>query len=471
MSIANLRHIHFVGIKGVGMTSLALCALDLGMQVTGSDIEEVFVTDEVLKKRGITWSIRFSQNNLEPRPDLVITTGAHGGFNNPEVIAAKIAGVPVMSHAEALAEFARGKDIIAVCGVGGKTTTSSMIATILDRAGKKPSFAIGVGNIPSLGTPGRYSNEGKEFICEADEFVVSPGIDNRPRFSLLSPKVLVVTNIEHDHPDVYPTLEDTKRTFRKFFEQVPKDGILIACIDNQNVQEVIKNLKVPLATYGANHDAQWKVGDIKFRETETQFSLLHSDRGLTLRLQIPGRFNVLNSTAAFIAARFLGVEESDAAGGLHNFLGSQRRFEKVGEVNRVLVYDDYAHHPTEIISILRATREWFPKRRIIAVFQPHTYSRTKALFNEFAQSFKEADIIALMDIYASLRETDTLGVNSQLLAKETQKYHKNTFYTKGHKEAIEFLLKNAKSEDVILTLGAGNIFYIHKDLLEGLLNL
>lgn len=469
--LKNLSHIHFVGIKGVGMTSLALCTLDLGIQVTGSDIEEVFVTDEILKKRGIQWSIRFSQRNLEPRPSLVITTGAHGGFNNPEVIAAKMAGIPVMSHAQALAEFARGKDTIAVCGVGGKTTTSSIIATVLDRAGRNPSFAIGVGNIPTLGTPGRYSMKGQEFVCEADEFVVSPGIDNRPRFSLLSPKVLVVTNIEHDHPDVYPTLEDTKRTFRKFFEKVPKDGILIACIDNENVRRVIKDLEVPVVTYGTGREAEWKIGDIKFQEGETQFSLLHSGEVIPIRLQIPGRFNILNSAAAFIAGKFLGIDEHTLARGLRDYVGSQRRFEKIGEVNEMTVFDDYAHHPTELVSILRASREWFPKRRLIAVFQPHTYSRTKAFFSEFAKSFGEADVVALMDIYASLRETDTLGVTSELLAKETQKYHKNTHYTRGHKETVEFLAKNAKRGDVILTLGAGNIFYIHKDLLRKLKNI
>lgn len=469
--LKNIRHIHFVGIKGVGMTSLALCALDLGINVTGSDIEEVFVTDEILKKRGIQWSIRFSQNNLEPRPGLVITTGAHGGFKNPEVIAAKIAGIPVMSHAEALAEFTRGKDTIAVCGVGGKTTTTSMIATILDMAGKNPSFAIGVGNIPSLGTPGRYSKEGKEFVCEADEFVVSPGIDNRPRFSLLSPKILVVTNIEHDHPDVYPTLEDTKRTFRKFLEKVPKDGILIACIDNQNVREVIKNLEVPVVTYGISSDAEWQVKDISFTEGETNFFLAHEKKSIPIKLHVPGLFNILNSTAAAIAGKFLGIDEHALARGLQDYMGSQRRFERIGEVNGVTVFDDYAHHPTELVSILRASHEWFPKRRLIAVFQPHTYSRTKALFTEFAKSFKEADVVALMDIYASLRETDTLGVNSELLAKETQKYHKNTHYTRGHKETVEFLLKNAKPGDIILTLGAGNIFYIHKDLLKRLQNI
>lgn len=453
------------------MTSLALCALDLGIQVTGSDIEEVFVTDKILKKRGIQWSTRFSQNNLEPRPGLVITTGAHGGFNNPEVIAAKIMGIPVMSHAEALAEFARGKDTIAVCGVGGKTTAASMITTILDRAGKNPSFAIGVGNIPSLDTPGKYSKEGDEFVCEADEFVISPGIDNRPRFSLLSPKVLIATNIEHDHPDVYPTIEDTKKTFREFFEKIPKDGLLIACRDNENVREGIKDLDVPIQTYGRRDNADWQVKDVTFREGQTTFSLKNSSSLRKINLQVPGLFNILNATAAFVCGKFLGIEEKKILKGLHDFIGSKRRFEKIGEANGILIFDDYAHHPTEIVSILKATREWFPKRRVFAVFQPHTYSRTKVLFSEFAHSFGEADLVAIMDIYASLRETDTLGVSSELLAKEAQKYHKNTYYARGHKGTIEFLLRNAKRGDIILTLGAGNIFYIHKDLLKGLQNI
>lgn len=450
------------------MTSLALCALDLGIHVTGSDIEEVFVTDEILKKRGVAWSTRFSQNNLNPRPDLVITTGAHGGFKNPEVIAAKMQGIPVMSHAEALAEFARGKETIAVSGVGGKTTTSSMIATVLDGAGRNPSFAIGVGNIPSLGTPGKYSEDGREFVCEADEFAISPGIDNRPRFSLLSPKVLIVTNIEHDHPDIYPTLADVKRVFKEFFKKVPGDGLLIASADNENIREVIKGVGVPIQTYGTSRDADWQAKDVSFREAQTTFSLKNNSSLRKINLQVPGLFNILNATAAFVCCKFLGIEEKKILKGLRDFIGSKRRFEKIGEANGILIFDDYAHHPTEIVSIIKATREWFPKRRILVVFQPHTYSRTKVLFSEFSHAFSEADLVAIMDIYASARETETLGVNSELLAKETGKYHQNVHYTKGHKEAMELILKNAQKGDVILTLGAGNIFYLHKDLLKNL---
>ena len=213
MNIKNAKHVHFTGIKGVGMTSLALCCQDLGIKITGSDVEEEFVTDETLKNRGLPWKIGFKKENLNPKPDLLVFTGAHGGLNNPEVLVAKELGIPVISHAEALGQLAEGKKTIAVCGVGGKTTTCAMIATILEYAGLNPSYAIGVGNIPSTGTPGKYSKEGGYFICEADEYAISPGVDNRPKFSLLSPEYLVITNIKHDHPDIYKTSEVFEQVF------------------------------------------------------------------------------------------------------------------------------------------------------------------------------------------------------------------------------------------------------------------
>lgn len=471
--IKNLKHVHFTGIKGVGMTSLALCVKDLGIKVSGSDVEEIFVTDETLKKHQIDWTVGFSEKNLEPKPDLVITTGAHGGFNNPEVAAAKNLGIPIMSHAGALAKIAGGKEIIAVCGVGGKTSTCSMVATILDRVGAHPSFAIGVGNIPALGTPGRWDPKGNVFICEADEFAISPGIDNRPRFSLLKPTVLIVTNIEHDHPDIYPTLENTKKTFRNFFENLNQNNLLVANSDNINILEICRNLKtkVVIGYYGFNKEnAIWHISQMDFGKGQTKFHLLMDGlQNHSILLSVPGKLNVYNATAAFLAAREVcrGMD-NQLIKALEEYTGCKRRFEKVLKKNGIVVYDDYAHHPLEIASTLKAAREWFPKRRIIAVFQPHTYSRTKTLFNEFAQSFKDADIVALMDIYASARETDNLGMNSALLADLTKKYHSNVNYTKGHKDTIEFLANTVKSGDVILTLGAGNIFHIHNKLSQTL---
>lgn len=473
MNLKAIKHIHFTGIKGVGMTSLALCSQDAGIKVTGSDVEEVFVTDEILKKRDIRWNVGFSSKNLLSKPDLVITTGAHGGFSNPEVVEAKKLGIPVIPQGEAYNLFAKDKEMICVCGVGGKTTTAAMIATILDKVGGHPSFAIGVGNIPSLGAPGRYDHRGHVFICEADEFAVLPGIDNTPKFMSLNPKIIVVTNIEHDHPDIYPTLEDTKKAFKDFFRKLPAGGLLVANDDNQNIIDLINQFKidVPLCGYGfKSRGPAWAISNLQFKKEKTKYHIsLDGLQDHDITLSVPGKFNVYNATAAFLAARevWSGVDNQLVAA-LKDYRGCQRRFEKIGEKNGILVYDDYAHHPTEIKATLEAARQWFPKRRIIAVFQPHTYSRTKALFSEFAKSFKDADIVAFMDIYSSARETTLAGVNSQKLAHETAKYHKNAHYTGNHKTTVEFLTKQAARGDVIITMGAGNIFYIHAELIKQL---
>lgn len=466
IQIAELKRIHLTGIKGVGMTSLALCLDDLGIKVTGSDTKEIFVTDEILVQRKIDWKVGIKAENLSPLPDLVITTGAHGGLENPEAIYAKEKDIPVITHAEALSLIAEGKETIAACGVGGKTSTASMLAVVLDSGNLHPSFAIGVGNIFPIQTPGRYDNKGKHFICEADEFAVSPGIDNRPRFSFLSPKVLIVTNIEHDHPDIYPTIADTKKTFRKFFEKIPSDGLLIACIDNPNVGDVIKDLNVPVVTYGLKGDADWQIKNVRIGNGRSKFDLVSaSGKVKNIILKVPGEYNILNATAAFAAADFLVSDQEKIKNGLEDYRGCRRRFEKIGEKNGILIYDDYAHHPKEIASVLGAAREWFPEKRIIAIFQPHTYSRTKALFDKFAKAFSDADSVAFMDIYSSAREKDTLGVTSKKLAEETKKYHPDVNYTGGHAGTLRWIKKNAKPGDIIFTLGAGDIFHLHKDLI------
>lgn len=458
--IFSANHIHFVGIKGVGMTALALCAQDLGIKVTGSDTEEIFVTDETLKKRGITWVTGFNPVNVEGA-DLVITTGAHGGLNNPEVVAARNKGIPVLTHAEALGEFAKGKDLVTVAGVGGKTTIASMVATLLDSAGKHPSFAVGVGNITALGVPGKYDKEGKEFVTEADEFAISPGIDNRPRFIYQNPKVLIIPNIEHDHPDIYPTFEDTKRVFLELINRVPQDGLLIACIDNENVRTLIKQTTVPTITYGFSEQADYTAEKLKVGSGKLDFEVGSNK----YTLNVPGKFNVLNATATIAIGEFLGLTGSDLVSGIKAYTGCKRRIEKVGEARGVTLWDDYAHHPKEIKAVLAALADWYPDRPLVAVFQPHTYSRTKALFEEFAQSFGSANKVLIMDIYSSAREADTLEVDSEKLAGEIKKYHTDTNYTGNHANTISFLAKNLPENAVIVTLGAGDVFHIHHNLL------
>ncbi|MBI2590618.1 MAG: UDP-N-acetylmuramate--L-alanine ligase [Candidatus Blackburnbacteria bacterium] len=414
ISPLHAKHIHFVGLKGVGMTALALCAKDLSVRVTGSDLEEVFVTDETLKKHGILWVTGFHPVNIEADVDLVITTGAHGGLNNPEVIAARDKGIPVLTHAEALGEFTRGKDLITVAGVGGKTTTASMVSTLLSVAGRHPSFAVGVGDIKVLGTPGRYDKEGREFVTEVN--------------------------------------------------RVPKDGLLIACIDNANVRKLTKQTHVPVRTYGFSEGADYRIEKLEVGGGKLDFEV-GSGR---YTLKVPGRFNVLNATAAIVAGEFLGVTKPDLVKGIEAYAGCKRRIEKVGEVNGIAVWDDYAHHPTEIQAVLTALRDWYPGRRLVAVFQPHTYSRTKVLFEDFARSFEKTDKVIIMDIYASARETDTLSVDSEKLAAEVSKHHQNVVYTGTQEKTIKHLVSNAHNGDVIVTLGAGDIFHMHYKLLKRL---
>lgn len=469
MNIFDLSNIHFTGIKGVGMTALALCAQDAGIQVTGSDVDEVFVTDETLKKCDIKWASGFSADNLSKKLDLVITTGAHGGLENPEVLAAKQMGIPVMTHAQALGEFMKGKIGISVCGVGGKTTTSAMIAHILDRLGEKPSFAIGTGNIFSLEAPGRYNKNGKWFVAEADEYANVPGKDNTPRFNFQHPRVIVVTNIEYDHPDVYPTIDNTLHAFRSFFESLPEKGLFIANVDNDNVRSVLKSLTrsdLVIRKYGFDAEADILIKPGFSLSGRTSFDLSISEKSLgNYELRVPGKFNMANAAAAIELMCFLGFDLKKVAYALKSFTGTSRRFEKKGQLNGVLYYDDYAHHPIEIKATLKACREWFPSERIIVVFQPHTYSRTKQLLNEFASSFSNASIVGIMDIYASARENDTLGVSSELLTKEIQKNHSETYYIGGHNTALEWLEKTVKEGDIVITMGAGDVFRLNEKLI------
>jgi UDP-N-acetylmuramate--alanine ligase len=439
MGITNSKHIHFAGIKGVGMTALALCAQDLGIKITGSDTSELFVTDEILKERNIKWEVGFDKNHISGDIDLVITTGAHGGLNNPEVLAAKEKGIQILTQAQALAKFSEGKEVIAVCGVGGKTTTSAIIAHILDKCGLNPSYAIGVGKINPLGYPGKYNKESRYFVCEADEFVNSPGVDNTPKFLFLEPKVVVITNIEHDHPDVYPTLEDTKKAYSDFVKKISSDGLLVINAEDKNAEEISRSLTCRV---------------VKFNTKEK------------IETSLPGEYNQKNIAASIAVTDYLKIPKEKVLQAIKSFKGTQRRFEKVGNTKEgAIIIDDYAHHPNEIKSVLKAARESYPERRIIAVFQPHTYSRTKALFEDFAKSFNDADVACFMDIYASAREKKDESVSSGKLAEETKKYNPNSFYIGNHEQAIKWLKKNLKSNNLLLTLGAGDIFYLHQKLL------
>jgi UDP-N-acetylmuramate--alanine ligase len=467
MNFDKLKHVHFTGIKGVGMSALALYFQDMGVAVSGSDVGETFVTDESLRKRKIKWSVGFGKNNLKPKPDLVITTAAHGGLSNREVVYAKRLKIPVLTYAEVLAEVAKRKECITVCGVGGKTTISSMIAVVMDTAGFDPSYAIGVGNIYPLGAAGRYRKNSRIFICEADEYAISPGIDNRAKFSLLSPKVVVATNLEHDHPDIYKDINATKKVFIEFFSKIPKYGLLVLNSDNKNLSDVLPELHVPLVTFGFNNKSDYQIRSIKVKNQKTYFDLYISRTNKLikgLKINIPGQINVFNAAATAIVADFYKISDEKIREGLARYLGCRRRFEEMLHYNGAVFIDDYAHHPTEIQLTLKAARQYFQKRRIIAIFQPHTYSRTKALFAQFSRSFDNADIVGIMDIYSSAREKKDISISSKMLAEATGKNKEKTFYLGGHDSTISWIKKNVKIGDVVLTMGAGDIFHLYEYL-------
>lgn len=465
------KYIHFVGIKGVGMTPLAIIAKEAGFTVTGSDIGEEFITGEALKKAGITPLVGFAPEHIT-NPDLVITTGAHNGFDNIEAVTAKSKGIEVISAGQALGSFMQGKILnkafreISVAGTHGKTTTSGMLATILHENRMDPSFVIGAGNVSSLGAPGHFG-KGKYFIAEADEYATEPKSDLTPRFLWQHPQIAIFTNIEFDHPDVYASLEDISLAFLKFAAQLPDNGVLIACGDDREVQKLIKTCKKRAITYGFSPDNNYVItkanisGEHMFFWVSAYGSILGE-----FMLKVVGEHNALNALAAIIAAIEVGLTIDKIKPALLKFTGAKRRLEFIGQLaTGAKMYDDYAHHPTEIKKTLLALRKQYPKNKIVALFQPHTFSRTRKLFDDFTRSFENVDSVVLTDIYASLRELPDPSVSSKILFEAMQKNHRDVVYLPKLADVIGYInQKKFRSDTILITMGAGDIYKIKNDI-------
>ncbi|MFH0749722.1 MAG: Mur ligase family protein, partial [Candidatus Gottesmanbacteria bacterium] len=372
MDKKDIRRIHFVGITGVAMTALAIYVKERGIQVSGSDVNGVFPTHKTLKKAGISIQEGFSPDHVRrtSAPDVVIFTGAHGGKENVEVQAARDFHIPVMSHGEALGFFMKSYEQISIAGSHGKTTTSAMLATIFSVANIDPSYAIGCGDILGVGLPG-HCGKGTMFIAEADEYITDPYHDAKPRFLWQNPDILVVTNIDFDHPDAYASLSAVKDAFLMLQKQQQGKQITIINADDPESVGLIKDTQ--MLQYGFSPRADIQITHVGFGKERTFFTLsMHGVPMGEFVLKVPGRHNVLNATAAAACAVSYGISWDDIKKGLALFGGTKRRFEKLADENGILIFDDYAHHPTEIEATLEATRAWFPKRRIITIFQPHT---------------------------------------------------------------------------------------------------
>ncbi len=467
-----IKSIHFVGIKGVGTAPLAIIAKEAGIKVTGSDIAEEFITDEGLKKADIAVFEGFDSEHVAD-VDLVIASGAHGGRDNVEVKAALSNGIKVLMQGEAVGAFMEGSVIdkrfegISVAGAHGKTTTTAMIATIIKEVGLDPTYVIGTGNIPSLGSSGHFGR-GKYFVAEADEYITDPKYDKTVKFLWQHPRIAVFTNIEFDHPDVYSAIDDMRGVFAKFANSLPSNGVLIANGDDEQVSIFLKEYKGRVVTFGLSSKNDFHLERISISGEKTFFWVNGREMNFgEFSVGVPGEHNAVNALAAIVVAAELGISIEKIKLGISKYSGSKRRFEFVGKLpSGAMAFDDYAHHPTEIKKTLRAFKKTFPKQRIVCIFQPHTYSRTKSLFEQFKTSFADANTIILTNIYASLREEADLTVSSALLASEVAKVHGDVVFLPTLANVIEYLSKKGYDKGtIVVTMGAGDIYKIWTNLL------
>lgn len=464
MDWSSIERIHFVGIKGVAMASLAVWAKEAGYSISGSDVVDVFPTDYVLQEANIEVSIGFSEDHIQSQ-DLIIYTGAHGGKDNIEVQKALSMGIATLPHGKALGEVTKFKKVIAVAGCHGKTTTTAMIATILMTAGLDPSYAIGSGNVQGLGFPGHAGN-GEYFIVEADEYVTDPHHDKTPRFLWLHPSLLVTTTIDFDHPDVYENMEEIGKQYQLFVRNIKDHGVVIWNKDDRYSQLFISSENVQYQTYGSiNADAI--IGFDQSHQGTNTFSLSIHNSTYAFDLSVPGKHNVYNAASAVLAALAAGVSIDNCKDGLKKFKGASRRFEYLGEWNGITYIDDYAHHPKEIAATIESAREWYPDKRIIIVFQPHTYSRTQSLLHEFPKSFIEADEVLITGIYGSAREAKGT-ITGKTLADQITTVNPHVYSFENKHDIFVHLRSALKKDDVVMFMGAGDIGLWGREFVESM---
>jgi UDP-N-acetylmuramate--alanine ligase len=468
MSFFDYKHYYLVGIKGVAMTSLAQLLLDAGKNVSGSDVPEAFVTEKILSRLPVQIDTTF-EKNIPEETECVIYTAAHQGKFHPQVKQAQEKNIPVYSHAEALSFFFNEKKGIAVCGVGGKSTVSAMISWILEKTGNTPSFSVGVGDVIGLHKTGQWHKDSQYFVAEADEYVTDPAAIQQgetavPRFSYLQPFITVCTHLEFDHPDVYRDENHTFSTFNTFFSQIKTDGTLII---NENDSDKVTAHQT-IKTFGSSNkaDLQYFFNETESKEGVTKGSFIYQEKQYEVILQVPGVYNLENAAAAVLASLSAGVTIEDSIAALASFRSTSRRFEKIGEWNGVPLYDDYAHHPSEIEAVLAALKNWYQDSRKVVAFQPHTYSRTKSLFNQFVTSFKDADVVLLLDIFASAREAaDPTITTTQLVEAVKRAFPDKDVRHVTTPESLAMLCKDFLEEsDVLLTIGAGDIYKVYQYL-------
>lgn len=457
------KAIHFVGIGGVGMSGIAEVLFNLGYEVSGSDLKETETTKR-LRNLGIAVYIGHRAINVKNAHVVVISSAVSA--DNPEVLTAKQLGIPVIARAEMLAELGRLKYSILIAGAHGKTTTTSLIATILAEASFDPTVVIG-GRLNSLGSNAKLGS-GQFLVAEADE---SDG-----SFLRLSPTIAVVTNIDREHMDFFKTMQALKEAFLAFVNKIPFYGTAAMCLDNNYVRELLPLLQRRAITYGLNLEADMYPQEIVSKGMHTEFNAIYKGNLLgRFSLPMPGMHNVLNSLASIIVALELDIPVATIKSALAEFKGVHRRFELKGMRNGITVIDDYGHHPTEIRAVIKSALECFEGYRINVLFQPHRYSRTDDLFDEFVSCLSLIDNLFLLDIYPA-GEVPTTNISSKDLAESLKEQGKDVYYLADKQKGLskvdvaKAVIRHLKAGDVLITLGAGDVYKIGECIISDEIN-
>ncbi|MGH9717665.1 MAG: UDP-N-acetylmuramate--L-alanine ligase [Candidatus Acidiferrales bacterium] len=452
VSFRNFQRVHLVGIGGSGMSGIAAVLLTIGYAVSGSDLRTSPVVER-LRKLGATVHEGHRAENVQGAHVVVVSSAVPP--ENPEIVEAHRLKIPVIPRAEMLAELMRLKFGIAVAGAHGKTTTTSMIAAVLGAAGLDPTFVVG----------GRVNHAGSNARVGQSEYMVVEADESDRSFLLLAPVVAVVTTIDREHLDHYKSLEEIQDAFLQFVNRVPFYGSVVLCLDEPNVQAILPRVRRPVITYGTSSQADLQITDVQLQGLSSEFRLTYhgEDLGIFRLPAPPGIHNVRNAAASAAVALALNVPADLIRSGLERFSGVGRRFEIKGCYNGVALIDDYGHHPAEIRATLEAARGCGYKR-LLVLFQPHRYSRTQQLWDDFCHSFNHADVLVVTDIYAA-GEAPIEGINSERLAAAISAAgHKSVVYSSTLQGGIEFMLREARPGDAVLTIGAGSVGRVTDEL-------
>jgi len=458
MDFDKIKKIYMIGIKGVGMTMIAQYLSAKGIEILGSDVHEKFMTDKVLKKSGIKVIENFNEKNIPIDTDLIIYSTAYQK-NNIEVKKALSRKIKTLIYGEALGEIFNKKYGIAIAGSHGKTTTTAWLGYVLSHAKLQPNVMVG-SYVPQF-KGNSLIGKSNYLIAETDEY------QNKLKYFL--PKAVILNNIDYDHPDYFLTTKDYQRVFINFIKKIPKKGFLIANFDDNIVNKIaIKNCKCKIISYAINNKANYIAYDIEQINNKQYFKLKFKKQNLgKFCISLFGKHNISNALAVVITSIELGVDIDIIRKYLKKFKGAERRLQIIGKFKGATIIDDYAHHPTEIITTLKGIKDVYKKNNIITIFHPHTFTRTKTLLNNFAKSFNNSDEVIILDIYGSAREKQG-GVHSKDLVKliKKQNINKKILYIPTLKKCEKYLHDNTKKNDIIVLMGAGNIFSIGKNLCQ-----